>query len=362
MSLATLVKSRLSSPDSVPASDENHAGPGVAKSVLALQAQLDEAHGRIALQSDSALQAVLSEREMAAERRVSERIRAAERRQRERAAMAATAREGARTRAQERIVRAELKDQLWHAAALSRRQRLLDPSSRLAAVYRGHSWTSRVLIALIVAGVAWTAVNVQDTLSAGVSVTDPMFWLGFVVEPLISIPLIVLMNMQTVAARWGRKFDSDRANQILGLEIGLLALTVFLNSVPYLPLFGQWKSLPLLVGHMVPPILIAIVVIQQPIVSAFYAGILRDAHVETTSPAGSRLTDETADVLVLVTRVREAMASGDLPPAEDSPFPSITAIQRYLAVGKQRAQATHDALRMLYGRRPNSEETLHAAA
>lgn len=313
-----------------------------------LQRQVREAEGMVRLQSEQVLLDVLSEKEMNAERRSVEKVRKTLRDQRIRVDLEAAKQAARKLKVESKLARMEVADQLWHQQALSQRKRLTDPSSRLADLYRWHKVTTRVLLALIVIGIAWASVNVQQTLTVGVPTSDPLFWLSYAIEPLISFPLIVLMILQSTAARWGRKFRAGKlgAKGVIAIEVVLLTLTMFLNSAPYMPGTGEWVSLPIFVGHMVPPIMIAVAVLLQPIAADFFANLLVQAHVAADSE-DSRLSEETDDVIGLVNRIRSAIAEGLLTCAPGEAYPSISQTQKVLNVGKARVQKAHDAMKKL---------------
>ena len=89
----------------------------------------------------------------------------------------------------------------------------------------------------------------------------------------------------------------------------------------------------------------------EPLAAAFLATILEEAHVDVdvdVADAGStRLAADTVDTLTLVTKVRAAIASGELELWAETGLPSVEAIRRYFGCEKRRAQGVHDALKLL---------------
>jgi hypothetical protein len=332
-----------------PRFEQNHspADPPdkVPVSVRLLQHEVDEAVQLSPLQRHPALQERLSQAEMDAERRLTERIRTEKRAHRERKELKALRREIEQDRVDTELANIAAADARWHRRAVSKGRRLTDPNSRLASLARGHRATTWTLYALVVAGVAWTAVNVQHTIVGDLPSSNPLFWLSFGIEPLISVPLIVLMKLQSIAAQWGRtRGISDRIGKkgIVAIEVGLLLLTVFLNSAS---LFGKSVPVYLLVGHMIPPIMVATSVLLQPLASDFFGRLLAQAYVEVDPEA--RMPVETAEVIQDVARIRRAIIAGDLTADQGQELPSIRSIQRFFAMGKRRAQLAHDALKEL---------------
>lgn len=177
---------------------------GVAEAVAELdelETRLLVATGKARLQRDPAWLNVLSEDEVTAERSAVEQLRALRRVEVTAAAKASSARIVKERKQADRMADLDLREKLWQQRALAKRARLMDPTSRLASLQRTHVVVSLVLITLAVAGIAWTSVGVHDAL-VGVGGTA----LAYVVEPLFSLPLVVIMTLQARAAQWGRVF------------------------------------------------------------------------------------------------------------------------------------------------------------
>ena len=247
--------------------------------VTELRTELDEARALVDLQGDPALRQALSREERAEERRVIEEVRAKEREQRKRSALARVARENREQRVADEIAGMEQDDRLWQRRAQSQRRRLVDPSARMADLFRWHSITTRGLLLIAAIGIGWTAVNVQRAIvPAGLPADDVVYWLGFAVEPLISAPLLVLMVLQSVAGRWGKRFGGDKAPYVYLAEALLLLLSIALNSAPYLQAtFVNGQTFATTLGHFVPPIMIAFAIFLQPIAASFFGRLLVEA-------------------------------------------------------------------------------------
>jgi hypothetical protein len=233
---------------------------------------------------------------------------------------------------------------MWSRRASARRMRLLDPTSRLASLQRTHVASTAALVAVAIAGVAWTSVGVHDALVGPTG--SPI---AYVVEPIFSVPLLVIMGLSARAAQFGRTFPprAQRA-RVYALEVFLLAATVTMNTVAVLPGIGAWHNVATLLAHLVPPVLIVIAVTLQPLVAGFLAEILTDAHPGTDA-AAARLDTDIVDTLTLVAKVQAAIARGDLNEWADTGWPSISAIQRFLRCEKKKAQSVWDALHILAG-------------
>ncbi len=313
-------------------------------------AELDELETRLLvataksrLQRDPAWMDVLSEDEVTAERAAVEQLRSLRRAEITAAAKASTARMARERKQADRMADLDLREKLWQQRALAKRARLQDPTSRLASLQRTHVLVSLVLITLAVAGIAWTSVGVHDAL-VGVGGTP----LAYVVEPLFSLPLVVIMTLQARAAQWGRVFPSEGGKgKVYALEAGLLLATVLVNTSSVIPVLGHWHSTTVLLAHLAPPLLILVAVTLQPMAAAFIAEVLTNAHVEVTQ-GEKRLTAETMDVLTLLERIRQDWAAGALRAGPDG-GPSISHVQSLYGIGKVRAQAAVDGWHRMFG-------------
>lgn len=300
------------------------------------------ARGKASLQRDPAWLDVLSDDEVTAERSAVEQLRAMRRRQLTAAARSSAERADRERRATDRLADLELSDKLWQRRALARRARLLDSTSRLASLQRTHVVTSLVLIALAAAGISWTSVGVHDAL-VGPRGTP----LAYVVEPLFSLPLVMIMTLQARAAQWGRVFPSTTGRRkVYALEAGLLTATVLVNTSSVVPGLGRWQGTTVLLAHLAPPLLILVAVTLQPMAAAFIAEVLTNAHIETTQ-GHKRLSADTVDVLNLTQRIRDDWSAGVLRTSPDG-GPSIAHVQSLYGIGKQRAQAAVDAWHQLF--------------
>jgi hypothetical protein len=308
----------------------------------AMETELLVATGKARLQRDPAWLDVLSDTEVTAERAAVEQLRAMRRRQLTAAAKGSAERAERERRATDRLADLELSDKLWQRRALARRARLLDSTSRLASLQRTHVITSVVLIALAAAGISWTSVGVHDAL-VGAGGTP----LAYVVEPLFSLPLVMIMTLQARAAQWGRVFPSPTARRkVYALEAGLLMATVLVNTSNVVPGLGHWQGTTVLLAHLAPPLLILVAVTLQPMAAAFIAEVLTNAHIEPTQ-GEKRLSADTVDVLNLARRIRDDWSAGALRTSPEG-GPSISHVQSLYGIGKQRAQAGVDAWRQLF--------------
>ncbi|WP_278264577.1 hypothetical protein [Nocardia sp. AG03] len=240
--------------------------------ITALAQQVATARGKIGLQHDTALYEALSDSEIRAERELAEWVRAQRRKQRRRvvADELATDRRDRRTGAL--IRRADEADARWHRKALAARRRVSSADARLAQLYRRSEWSSRALIGVVVLGMVWAGVNVQRNLVPSGDMSDPLYWLSYGIEAMISIPIIVIMITATTAARWGRELERGK---VLLFELALLGTTVALNAGPHLAAgsFGRAAE------YAIAPVMVGVVIWLHAWVSARYALLIEAASV-----------------------------------------------------------------------------------
>ncbi|MFC7655163.1 hypothetical protein ACFQV8_00075 [Pseudonocardia benzenivorans] len=242
------------------------------------------------LQRDRSRLDVLSATEERLERRAARRVRGLGRRHDVATAVATARLDGRQRRADRQLARAELTDQVWQRRALARRRRLLDPTSRLASLQRTHVGVSLVLMAVAVAGIAWTSMGVHDAL-VGPDGTP----LAYIVEPLFSLPLLVIMTLHARAAQWGRTFPRENRTRVRVLEAFLLLATMAINASPVLPVLGTWHDVTTLLAHLAPPVLIVVAIVLQPLAAASWPPSSRKptSRSPTPAPTGSPPTPST---------------------------------------------------------------------
>ncbi|MEU7631027.1 hypothetical protein AB0C34_13725 [Nocardia sp. NPDC049220] len=267
--------------------------------IAALAQQVETARGKLPLQLDPALLRVLSEREIAAERELAEWIRAQRRQQRRTEIVEELAAERRDRKSAAAVRRSDQADARWHRRALAARRRVSSEDARLAQLYRRAEWSSRALIAVVVLGMVWAGVNVQHNLVPSGDMTDPLYWLSYGIEAMISIPIITIMVAATTAARWGRELARGK---VLFFEAALLGTTVALNTGPHLAAreFGRAAE------YAIAPVMVGVVIWLHAWVSARYAVLIDGAPVVDRDP------------LVRIDAERAHREGGRYPSDEDS--------------------------------------------
>lgn len=311
--------------------------------VEALDQRVRIAEGRVALQGHPALLAELSDEEMKAERELAEWERARRRKHRRGEVRRELARDGKDVAAVEQIHDEQAKDQLWHRRAIAARKRVTSPDARLAKLYRRAELSSRALIAVVAIGMLWSAVNIQRNLVPDNDMTNPLYWLSYGVESLLSVPLIVIMVQATTAAMWGREISRGR---IVLMEVGLLLVNIGLNAGPHL-VDGHLRKA---VEYAVAPTMVGVVIWLHAWTSAQYADLISNVHVPGEDDS-ARLGDHTANLLDAIARVQAAMASGLISGSElNKPgeiAPSASKIAAVFGIGKGDAGVIRDGINRL---------------
>lgn len=220
---------------------------------LDLDKLLLSAQKRVAKQYDDALTAARSNAEIHRRREVADEIRGLDLEDELAAARAGHKAAQYARHAAERRHRKEIMDAEWHADALAARQRATSDSAQTADTHRKSMWISRILIGVMGVGIVWGMFNVQHNMMAGESMADPRYWLAFLYELMITVPLIAVTVTAAIAARRGRPVTKRR---IIGLEVGLLLLSLVLNVGPHV-MAGHWQTA---VEYSIAPIMIAAMV------------------------------------------------------------------------------------------------------
>ncbi|MBF6167468.1 hypothetical protein IU486_22305 [Streptomyces gardneri] len=253
--------------------------------IAALAQQVETARGKLPLQLDPALLQVLSEREISAERELAEWIRAQRRKQRRLEIEEELAAQRRDRKSAAALRRSEEADARWHRRALAARRRVSSEDARLAQLYRRAEWSSRALIAVVVLGMVWAGVNVQHNLVPSGDMSDPLYWLSYGIEAMISIPIITIMVAATTAARWGRELARGK---VILFEAALLGTTVALNTGPHLAAGDLGRA----AEYAIAPVMVGVVIWLHAWVSARYAVLIDGAPVIEREPQPVRIDAE----------------------------------------------------------------------
>lgn len=301
-----------------------------------LEADLAEAERLVAIQMHPLLMERMTSRERAMAQRSARKVRTALRKENEAAQLAEVRRRVEARRLETELANQDAADQRWNRRAESARQRLTSPASRLADLFRARQRQIRALMAVALVGMLWGAANVHDILVSRFRITspfDPGYLLAYGVEPLVTVPLIVLMAHQAKLAEWGRQ-SGWRDQRLLRLVEGVLLLAALaMNAAPH---FTEGASALIFV---VPPSMIAVSMFVVPVVAAKLGAILVDARDDADEAAA--LSDDDSALnkfLGRLTSVFDANAAGEIGGERDeNGVPSASAIRAHQNVAKSTA-------------------------
>ncbi|MEV6427306.1 hypothetical protein [Nocardia sp. NPDC051463] len=237
--------------------------------VTQLARRVEKARGRLAYQFDPALTEALSEDELQAERQLAEKIRDQDRGQRWKHVQAAAAAADRARQTTEAIEKADIRDLLVARKAIAAQRRESSPHAKLASLYRHRSWSLRALAGVVAAGMLWSAVNVQQNIAPS-GPSDPLYWFSYLIESMISVCLIIIMIGTNKVAEWG---ILDNRRQVAAAEIALLALTITLNTYPYVR-DGKWYDAAV---HAVAPVMIGVALLIHDAASTRYGHAIAQA-------------------------------------------------------------------------------------
>ncbi|MFE3546341.1 hypothetical protein ACFXK0_25555 [Nocardia sp. NPDC059177] len=240
--------------------------------VVSLPARVERARRRIAYQSDPALTDALSEDELRAERELAEKIRTYERDQRWKQIKSASTHADRLRETTAELERAEMSDLMLARKAIAAQRRESDPRARLASLYQHRTWSLRALAGVVIAGMLWSAVNVQHNLAPG-GPGDPLYWASFGLEAMISVCLVIIMVGTTRVSEWG---VVGNRNQVLIAELFLLTLTIALNTYPHLSEGNLYDA----AVHGVAPVMIGVALMIHNAASARYSTAIARASAE----------------------------------------------------------------------------------
>ncbi|MEV6324885.1 hypothetical protein AB0M45_27430 [Nocardia sp. NPDC051787] len=236
----------------------------------ALPDRVQIAHERLAHQDDPALLEALSERELAASRELAELVRDYERHeQRARIQAAADAAERVRRTAAE-LAEREAADLLRAAQAIGEQRHSSSPHAKVARLHQRKPRVLGLLAGVVGFSMLFSAVTVQQNIAPTGGAANPMFWLSYGLEALISAVLIALMLSTADTAEWG---VIDRLWQVYTVEGVLLTASIALNTFPYFRT-GDVAGIGI---HMIAPIMIGVALVTHRLVAERYGRAIEQA-------------------------------------------------------------------------------------
>ncbi|MFC7646590.1 hypothetical protein ACFQX6_43045 [Streptosporangium lutulentum] len=191
---------------------------------------------------------------------------------------------------------------------------------------------------------AWSTAGVQTFAADGAAAWSPSWVFAWLVEPFMSLALLVVVGARAYLATHGQPIHSPT---LVRIEWLFLALTLGMNAWPYLPWSlptGETFSFSRLVLHVLGPIVAVAIVTALPIILAAFTGLDHNDTGRLTGLTYSANAHDPVrapgpDLVRLIDRARTLIATGELPEA-----PSAYRLQRVLRCGMDDARAVRDAL------------------
>ncbi|HUR06153.1 MAG TPA: hypothetical protein VM347_26640 [Nonomuraea sp.] len=192
-----------------------------------------------------------------------------------------------------------------------------------------------VVAAMLALGLAlaWSTAGVQHFAAEGAAAWSPGWLFAWLVEPFMSIALLVVVGARAYLTTHGRPLD-DR--KLIHIEWLFLGQTLGMNAWPYLPWSVDDFSLSRLVLHILGPIVAVAIVTALPIILTAFAHLDHGATGRATAPSYRR---SAVNVDALTAQARDLIAAGVLPSQ-----PGAGKIRDLLRCGMDSARAVRDAL------------------
>ncbi|GAA1255026.1 hypothetical protein GCM10009677_01040 [Sphaerisporangium rubeum] len=196
---------------------------------------------------------------------------------------------------------------------------------------------------------AWSTAGVQHFAADGAGAWSPSWVFAWLVEPFMSLALLVVVGSRAYLATRGQPIAS---RTLVRIEWLFLALTLGMNAWPYLPWVAEEFSLSRLVLHVLGPIVAVAVVTALPIILAAFTDLHHgtddrltgltygeNTHDPVRPPATDTAWPSVIEMPALVQRARALITAGELPAT-----PSAYKLRQVLRCGMDDARAVRDAL------------------
>ncbi|NQE89632.1 hypothetical protein [Nocardia terpenica] len=180
--------------------------------------------------------------------------------------------EASRTKAQ--IARADAEAQRWEAKALADEKRITSPYGKVALAKKISTRIDYALYGMVAVGIGISALNIQRTVTTH-GTADPLTWLAFGMEAMVTVPIVVTMVVASLGMRLGKSFNRK---PFAIIEALLLVAAVALNVLPH-ALAGDLLA-AIQFGSV--PALLAVSVALHGFVSSLLSTWTREAAVEAS--------------------------------------------------------------------------------
>ncbi|WP_174361850.1 hypothetical protein [Nocardia brevicatena] len=312
----------------------------------ALPDRVQIAHERLAHQDDPALLEALSERELAASRELAELVRDHERNEkRARIQAAADAAERVRRTAAE-LAEREAADLLRAAQAIGEQRRSSSPHAKVARLHQRKPRVLGLLAGVVAFSMLFSAVTVQQNIAPAGGAANPMFWLSYGLEALISAVLVALMLSTADTAEWG---VIDKLWQVYVVEGVLLTASIALNTFPYVKT-GNVTGFGI---HAIAPIMIGVALVTHRLVAERYGRAIEQAtaavpdheDLQARLAALTHVGDAANQILpgILTEQTAPTGPSADEPAGNSHERPDVSTPRAEAEATLESAEAAHTA-------------------
>ncbi|MFD8562140.1 hypothetical protein ACFV1N_33065 [Streptosporangium canum] len=246
---------------------------------------------------------------------------------------------------------------LLDTAKVRKRRKAAREASRLHELAQDpamRAWQAARMRRLLVAAgmvsltlaLAWSTAGVQTFAADGAAPWSPSWVFAWLVEPFMSLALLVVVGARAYLSTRGQPIDSAT---LVRIEWLFLALTLGMNAWPYLPGVAEVFSISRLVLHILGPIVAVAIVTALPIILAAFTRLdhgpiskgVTGPEYRPNTPSNYRAehTYSSADIDALADRVRQMIAAGQLPADVGA-----ASIRKALRCGMDTARAVRDEL------------------
>lgn len=225
-------------------------------------------------------------------------------------------------------------DRRWHVKAQRLRKRLTSVDARIATQIRAATRWSNLLIALMIVGLAYTGLTVQQNFVPSGDTTDPRWWLALGLEAMCSVALMALMRFDGRAALAGIVRTTRQTASGWLVKVVLLLASLAAAAGPSV-LAGDTMGI---VSNGWAPVLVAGVLLIHDRISRGDSEILA-ALYRSAEREGQR------DLVVIA---EFAVQQGLLAPSQDNRpgeiAPSASKLASFFRISKENARELRDAM------------------
>ncbi|MFD9703870.1 hypothetical protein [Lentzea sp. NPDC059081] len=225
-----------------------------------------------------------------------------------------------------------------------------DPAARAWQAARVRLVLTAVALTALVGALAWSTTGAHGTLTRGMVERDAAWWGAWLVEPVVSAVLLVVVGAKAYLAARGMVL---RHRHLTVVEAAALVVTLTLNVWHHLPGVAEKFEPMALLAHAVGPLVAVGAVTVLPVIWSAFADLDHGLSVGPTAGptagkySGNVPVEDTAQdaptarpTALLAARARQMIASGALPAD-----PSATRLREALGCGTDAAREVRDALR-----------------